>query len=570
MKSRHLIPTLFLVAFTASAADWAQWGGGNTRNMVSSEKGLPTDFEPGKKLGAKAAPKIAGRLRPDGEEANKALSAEDVDMSTTKNCLWVAKLGSQTYGTPTIAGGQVYVGTNNETPRNPKNVGDRGVMMVFDEYTGEFKWQLVCPKMGSGKVNDWEYLGICAAPTIVGDRAYVPTNRCQIVCLDVNGLANGNQGMSDEANFMASPDKEGKLTPVEPIKTDADILWVYDMYKELGVFQHNATAGYPLVIGDKLFAPTCNGVDWTHANIPSPQSPSFIMLDAKKGTLLGEMDHIVSERVLHCSWSSPTYTKIGDKEMIIFAAGDGWVYGMAPETKKNADGYEILKEYWRYDANPPEYRKDEKGEPRKYAEYDGPSEIIATPVVYDGLVYVPIGQDPEHGEGVGMLSCIDPKGEGDISGKAVWTFKGIERSISTPAIKDGLVYVADYTGRLFCLDAKTGKEQWKFDTKGHVWASPLVADGRIYLGNEEGELFILQEGREMKLLKTIEFPSPLLSSVVAANGALYITTHTHLFCFKEGAKPGAVEPAAGKATAEKPAAPEEKPAAEKKSKKKKK
>ena len=58
----------------------------------------------------------------------------------------------------------------------------------------------------------------------------------------------------------------------------------------------------------------------------------------------------------------------------------------------------------------------------------------------------------------------------------------------------------------------------------------------MYIGNEEGELFILAEGKEMKLLNTIEFPSPLLSSVVAANGALYVTTNTHLYCFKEGAK----------------------------------
>jgi outer membrane protein assembly factor BamB len=124
----------------------------------------------------------------------------------------------------------------------------------------------------------------------------------------------------------------------------------------------------------------------------------------------------------------------------------------------------------------------------------------------------------------------------DLSGKAVWTFKGIERSLSTPAIKDGLLYVGDYTGRLFCLDAKTGKEYWKFDTKGHIWGSPLVADGKVYLGNEEGELFILAEGKEMKQLGSVEFPSPVMGTPVAANGVLYITTHTHLYAFKQGAQ----------------------------------
>ncbi|MBL9179569.1 MAG: hypothetical protein JNM65_16010, partial [Verrucomicrobiaceae bacterium] len=73
MKFFHMITKsnlLLALAFTATlhAADYPQWGGGNTRNMVSDEKGLPIDIDPGKKYGPKAAPKIAGRLRPDAQE----------------------------------------------------------------------------------------------------------------------------------------------------------------------------------------------------------------------------------------------------------------------------------------------------------------------------------------------------------------------------------------------------------------------------------------------------------------------------------------------------------------------
>jgi hypothetical protein len=263
-------------------------------------------------------------------------------------------------------------------------------------------------------------------------------------------------------------------------------------------------------------------------------------LDAETGEYEAEMAPVVSERVLHCSWSSPGYGMVGDKPMVFFAAGDGFAYGLgaAAEKEKIDDDIYELPIKWTYDANPPEYRKNEAGEKMKYAEFDGPSECIATPVYHDGLLYVAIGQDPEHGEGVGMLSCIDPsKADGDITGKALWTFKDIERSISTPAVKDGLLYTADYTGRVFCLDAKTGKEYWRHDTLGHIWANPLLADGKIYIGNEEGELFILAEGKEKKLLGQVEFSAPLKGSVVAANGALFIATETHLYCFKEGAKP---------------------------------
>ncbi len=532
-------PTLALIAIifgvaSLHAADWPQWGGTNSRNMVSSEKDLPVEF-------------IQKRMKkmPDGSEKEiatieKLKGTEEINMATLKNCLWVAKLGSQSYGTPTIANGRIYVGTNNEAPRNPQITGDRGIVMVFDEKTGKFQWQLVTPKLGAGKVSDWEFLGMCSTPTIVGDRGYVITNRCEIVCVSTKGLAAGNLGMTDEATYMAAPDKDQKLIMGQPGPLDADIIWVYDMRKELGVFPHNIASNYPLVLNGKVYVSTSNGVDWSHSNIPAPQAPSFICVDAETGKYVAEIpaDAKISEHVMHCNWSSPTSAEVNGKPLIIFAAGDGFVYGLGTSDERKEvekDVYELPIKF-KYDAVPKEYRFKEDGSPRKYAEFDGPSELIATPVVVDGKCYVAIGQDPEHGEGLGMLSCIDVSQTGDLSGKALWTFKGLERTIATPAVKDGIVYAADYTGRLFAIDAKTGAELWKFDTKGHIWANPVVADGKVYIGNEEGELFILAEGKELKKLGHIEFSAPLKSSVVAANGVLYVTTETHLYAFKEGAK----------------------------------
>ena len=517
---KHIQNTLLALAAIgtmAHAADWPQWGGTNIRNMVSSEKGIPTKFNPGK----------------------KKAGSEEIDLSTTENCLWVAKLGSQSYGTVTVSNGKVYVGTNNESPRSAKHQGDRGIVMCFDEKTGAFKWQLTAPKLGAGKVSDWEFLGMCSSPTIVGDKGYVVTNRCEILCFDVKGMEDGNQGMTDEAKYMTTQDKDGKPVVPEVDSTDADILWVYDMRKELGVFPHNIASNYPLVVDGKVYVATSNGVDWSHSNLPAPTAPSFVAVDAETGAYEAEIpaDAKVSENIMHCNWSSPSAITVGGKSQIVFAAGDGYVYGMGPasEKKKIDDAVSELPILWKYSACPKEYRFDDKGEKKKYAEYDGPSEIIATPVFADGLLYTAIGQDPEHGEGVGMLSCIDPSGTGDLTDKPVWTFKGLERTISTPAVKDGLVYACDYTGRLFCLDAKTGKEYWKFDTKGHIWSSPLIVDGKIYLGNEEGELFILAEGKEMKELGSIEFPAPVMGTPVVSNGVLYLSTHTHLYAFKEGA-----------------------------------
>ncbi len=183
---------------------------------------------------------------------------------------------------------------------------------------------------------------------------------------------------------------------------------------------------------------------------------------------------------------------------MVFGAGDGYTYGFhANEFDVEEDGgekFNLMKELWKVNCCPNEYRVDEKGTPIKYATYPGPSEIISSPVVYNNKIYSVIGQDPEHGEGVGAITCIDPaKGKGDDA--IVWQFKELGRSISTPSIADGLVYIADYSGRLFCLDAETGEKYWEHDTLSHIWSSTLVVDGKVFLGNEDGEI-VSAQGRQ--------------------------------------------------------------------------
>ena len=518
-KSLIILAGPVLAQTLAPAADWPQWCGTASKNMVSTEKGLPTEFSAGK----------------------RKKGSEEVDMATTKNCRWVVKLGSQSYGTPVVGGGKILVGTNNEVPRDAKKTGDRSNIYCLDEKTGKYLWQLSVPKLGAGKVSDWEFLGQCTSPYIEGDRAYMVTNRCEIVAIDMNGQANGNQGATDEVKYFTGVAAPGQPapTPAEVTPEDGDVLWRFDMREELGVFPHNITSSSVLVQGDKVYAVTSAGVDWTHTNLPNPQAPCFVAVDKNTGAYAGEETSKIGERVMHCNWSSPAFGNIKGTPMVIFGAGDGFVYGFDPVPKKESDDVSVLSELFKFDCVPHDLRFKEDGTTkRKYSDADGPSEIISTPVVYENKVFVQIGQDPEHGEGKGCLSCIDATKKGDISkGGALWQYKDIERSISTCSIADGLLYAADYSGRVHCLDVETGKPHWVYDTKGHIWSSTLVADGKVYIGNEEGELTVLKHGKEMKKLGVIEFPAPLMSSPVAANGALIVTTMTHIYCFAEGATP---------------------------------
>ncbi|MFT5467093.1 MAG: outer membrane protein assembly factor BamB [Verrucomicrobiales bacterium] len=510
------------IVATTAMADWAQWGGNNTKNMVSDVTGLPEEMH-----------------------AGEGKTLEEITASA-KGLKWVAKLGSQTYGTPTIGEGWVLAGTNNEDPRNPAIKGDRGVVMAFDEASGEFKWQMITPKLGAGKVSDWEFLGMCSSPLIADGKGYVVTNRGEVICFDLDGMADGNDGpYKDETTYMSKGlDGASKEAVVEAGATELDIIWGYDLRSELGVFPHNVTSSSVATDGEKLFVTTSNGVDWSHINIPAPLAPCLIVLDMKTGELVGEEGSGIGDRIMHCNWSSPGYVDHDGQKTIIFGAGDGFVYFLDPAAEKDEEGFDILPELYKFDANKKSYRFDDSGEPIKYATYDGPNEIIATPVYYDGVVYAAIGQDPEHGEGVGLLSAIkaDSRGEGNADEDAIWTYDGVKRTISSPSVTEDYVFLADYSGVLHCVDRKTGELIWIHDTLSHIWGSTLVADGKVFLGNEDGELVVINADKSAdangdgkvkgdEVLMTVEFPAPIYSSPVAANGVLYVTTQTHLYAF---------------------------------------
>ncbi len=559
MKLRNMTVLAITLAAPVLAADWPQWGRDGSKNMIAPDaKYLPIAWD-------------AGERNDEGE----------TDMATTKNIKWVAKLGSQSYGNPTVAGGKVFVGTNNDSPRDKRYQGDHSLLYALDEKTGEFLWQFTAPKIGSGKVGDWEYLGISSSPTIDGDRIYLTTNRFEVICLDVHGMANGNQGFQDEGKYQV-----GLNTPRPPIEvtsTDADIIWRFDMGEELGTFPHNITSSSVLVVGDLLFVSTSNGVDWSHTNIPNPKAPSLVVLDKKTGKLAGEEITGMGFRIMHGGWSSPALGNVNGKDLVFFGGPDGICYAFDPKPIPDPEDPEfmILKEVWRCDGNLKSYRFDKEGKPIRYVRPDGPSEFIATPVFYKNRVYIAIGQDPEHGEGVGRLLCIDATKTGDISETGVvWDYGAtrdpkdktpkINRSISTVSIADGLLYVADYAGWVHCVDAETGKLLWKHDTLAHIWGSTLVADGKVYIGNEDGIVNVFhvegmkklaqeyggeisttlqggavtvtdKDGKKTKLdpsrtaalLVEIEMPGAVFSSPIYANGVLYIATGSHLYAIEE-------------------------------------
>ena len=613
----------------SAGGDWPQWGGTGVKNNVPGAKNLPLQWNIGK------------FDRRTGEW----------DSSNALNIRWYANLGSQTYGNPVVAGGKVFVGTNNgagHLKRYPSKV-DLGCLLAFRETDGEFLWQHSSEKLITGRVHDWPLQGICCAPLVEGDRMWFVTSRGEVRCLDtegfhddeddgpvknelariadlmnagptakdhaaaLEGLASGTiteacRGLLARAGEAVSGDvtvetvSEGKVWKATGVfngveravtikqigprisffkelsvadKRDADVIWVFDMMKTLGISQHNMCSCSVTSYGDLLFVNTSNGLDESHINLPAPTAPTFICMDKNSGELLWQ-DDSPGTNILHGQWSSPCVAELGGVPQVVFAGGDGIVYSFAAN-RGNGGKPELL---WHFDANPKTSKWILGGEGTR-------NNIIATPVAYDGHVYVAVGQDPEHGEGQGHLWCIDPTKRGDISptlamklegdqrqplahkriqavepengevevdnpnSGAVWHYslydsngdgqidfeEEMHRSCGTVAIKDNVLYVADFSGLVHCLDAKGTKDgqpivHFTHDMLAQSWGSPLIADGHVFIGDEDGDVCVFKFGAENKepiYEEPINMGSSVYSTPIAANETIYISTKDKLF-----------------------------------------
>jgi outer membrane protein assembly factor BamB len=285
-------------------------------------------------------------------------------------------------------------------------------------------------------------------------------------------------------------------------------------------------------------------VDEGHVNIPAANAPSLICLDKATGKALWT-DKSPGTDIMHEQFSTPLVAAINGRTQVIVGQGDGWLRSFEAETGKLI---------WKCDLNAKGLKYDLGGRGRR-------SYVMATPVYYDGRVYIAIGQSPEHFDGEGRLSCIDPTGTGDVSAElddgrggrkpnpnssVVWHYGGpapigsdrdwlFGRTMANCVAHEGLVYICDIAGFVYCFDAKTGRLYWQDDLKASAWGGPLWVDGKVYFATEDGDVFVYAAGKEKKLLATVEMgygTNVIRVAPVFANGVLYVMSHSVLYAIQ--------------------------------------
>lgn len=487
------------------------------------------------------------------------------DLVTGKNVLWRRPLGSQTWRAPVLDADRLYIGTNNTSgfvERYPASV-DLGVLLCVRKSDGELLWQHSSEKLPTGRVHDWPLQGITSRPCVEGDRLWYVTNRCEVVCLDTNGFRDGE----NDPPFQDEPSRQ----PIE-----ADVVWSLDMMEALNVQPHNISTCTIAVWQDRIFVVTGNAVGASHQT-PIANAPSFLALNKMTGKVIWT-DDSPGQNILHGQWGSPTIAWINGEVQVIFPGGDGWLYSFDPGGAQSEDGSIQSKLIWKFDCNPKSSKWQIFGQGDR-------NNLLHGPTVKKGLVYIAVGQDPEHGSGPGRCWCLDPAGRtGDISPEivynqkaptrpiphrrlqacdpergdftrsnpnsaVVWEFaeqdasgdgeitieETMHRSFSTVEIKDDLLFVTDGEGIVHCLDRRTGNQHWAYDMFAATYSSPIIAGEHVYVGDEDGDLvaFKLSSDPDVAMnagepIHESNAPVSIYGSVQVQDNVLYLATKNEL------------------------------------------
>jgi outer membrane protein assembly factor BamB len=114
----------------------------------------------------------------------------------------------------------------------------------------------------------------------------------------------------------------------------------------------------------------------------------------------------------------------------------------------------------------------------------------ATPAVWQRRVYVTfIGNRATCGESVpgrgGLVVAYDAD-----DGRVLWQ-RTTGLNESSPLVLGGLVYVGDWDGHVWALDARSGRTRWRFRTGGQIKGSLAASGGRVYVGPYDGHVYAL-------------------------------------------------------------------------------
>lgn len=161
----------------------------------------------------------------------------------------------------------------------------------------------------------------------------------------------------------------------------------------------------------------------------------------------------------------------------------------------------------------------------------GVDSTIAMPFHEDGTVYFHTGFEVDEKKNkFAELMAVNPDGQGNIASTNIkWKLETPILQLSTPAIKDGLIYNVDTKNMMMCLDANTGETIWSHRLRGKYNASPIIAAGKVYFSSTNGKTTVIDEGRTLKIIAENSLEGEIWTTPVAIKDNLLIRTSEFLY-----------------------------------------
>jgi outer membrane protein assembly factor BamB len=385
--------------------------------------------------------------------------------------------------------------------------------------TKNIAWKLKMPGMGG------------STPVIWGDLIFLTSedgNDVVLLCASTQGkelwrksVGTGKKYyMGGEGNqASASPSTDGKHVWVFVGTGDfacfdfqGNKVWSFNAQERYGRFQiQHGIHTTPLLLGDRLY------LCLLHAN-----AHWLIALDKNTGKEIWKVDRPTdAQGEAKEAYTTPCVWHEGGETCLVILGND------YVTCHRVTDGSEV----WRASGIQPANGK-----------YFMAHRIISSPAAEGDLLIVPTARNMH-------LFAMKPGAKGATLTPGnpfeLWRNPDGAPDVSTPLVKDGLVYLCGAGGKkgsgnaqLLCLEGKTGKLLWKTPLQQSRYrASPVYGDGKVYVTNrDDGVVTVVKAGRKLEILANNVLPDEFTASPAIANGRIYLRGFHDLYAIQEPQK----------------------------------
>ena len=161
----------------------------------------------------------------------------------------------------------------------------------------------------------------------------------------------------------------------------------------------------------------------------------------------------------------------------------------------------------------------------------GAESTVAMPFEENGIVYFETGfMLDDNRTRYSEMMAVNPDGRGDIEGTNVlWTQRITPFPLSTPVIRDGLIYTIDPGRNMRCFDSSSGEEVWSYRVRSQFNSSPVYINGYILFNSTKGETIVIEAGRELNIIAENTLDGEIWATPAVLRNSIIMRTDSHLY-----------------------------------------